>query len=233
MYSSQAIATFATAILLFPVAAFGQSSQDYQLLKSEKSESFYVPFTAANRVAENPFVYVYEEPKSPSWILTIRNNISYVPSEDAKTVIKIQEPAPSEKYIEIAMYGGESRKYSVAVNLPEVGYGQLYSNEKNGWSTDNPIAVAHGETVGLTVSDGKRTVVDRFDLDGFAVGSISVYGKDEPNSGANAVGGEITFDILFGSFADSPIFFVPAAVTAGIGGTVIALLILKKRKSSV
>ncbi|MGH9991553.1 MAG: hypothetical protein ACREAZ_02775 [Nitrososphaera sp.] len=233
MYAPAFFGMIVTVLLLLPLLPTLHGSQDeYLLVKSDRSESFFLPFSAANRGPDDPLVYTYDEPKSPSWILSIRNNLSYVPDESSKAIVRIEEPAPSEKYIEIAMYGGESRKYWVAVNMPEVGYGRLYANDLNGWSSDNPLVVAHGDTVGLTVSDGKRTVVDRFEIDGFAVGAIAVYGRDEVTSPANAYQGQMTFDIIFGSFEDSPIYLVPAAVMAGIGSLVVGLLIFKKRRPS-
>src|SRR5919108_698430 len=170
--------------------------------------------------------------KGPSWIMTINNSMSYVARDEAKTIVKIQEPAPSEKYIEIAMYGGESRRYWVAVNTPEVGYARMYDNNENGWSTDGPISVTYGENTGLTVTNGKRIVVDRLGLNGFSVGSIAVYGKDEQVSLANVYAGDMTFEILFGSFKDSPLYIVPAVVMIGVGSLVAGLLVLKKRKPS-
>ena len=158
--------------------------------------------------------------------------MSYVSGENAKTVVRIQEPAPSEKYIELVMYGGESRKYWVAVNTPETGYARMYSKTEDGWFTDEPISVIHNDNSGLTVSDGRRIVLDRLDLDGFSVGSIMVYGKDEAGDLANTYAGNISFEILFGAFNESPVFFVPAAVTAGVGALIAGLLIFKKRKSS-
>ncbi len=226
------LATLIFAFSLVPGAAFAQSSNEYLLLKSDGSESFAFPYTAANRDLDNPLVYEYDEPKSPSWILSIRNNLSYAAAEDSKIVIKIQEPAPSEKFIELVMFGGESRRYLVSVNLPEIGYQRLYSNDFNGWSLENPVAVAHGENVGLTVSDGKRTILDRFNLEGFAVGSISVYGRENATSPAVASGGDITFDILFGAFQDSPVYLLPAAIMAGVGALIVGLLVVKKRKPS-
>jgi hypothetical protein len=92
--------------------------------------------------------------------------------------------------------------------------------------------VTHEENQGLIVTDGTRIIIDRLDLSGFAVSSIAVYGSDEPTSIANANAGEIGFEILFGSFNDSPIYFVPAIVMVGMGGLVIGLLIFKKRRPS-
>ncbi len=218
-----------TALILFlPPFAFAQD-QDYQVIKSDRSESFVLPYTASNQDKDNPLVYTFDEPKQPSWILTIQNNLSYVPGNDSKTIIKIQEPAPSEKYIEIAMFGGNSTRYWVAVNTPEAGYARIY-DQNDGWTADNPVSVTHSENGGLSVTNGRRTVVDSLNLNGFAAGSIAVYGNDDEKVTANAFAGDISFQILFGSFEQSPLYLVPAAVMAGVGGLVIGLLIFKKRK---
>ena len=224
------LATVAVLIISAMIPAFGQ--QEYQIVKSDSSESFAFPYTAGNRDIDDPLVYTYDVPKGPSWIMTINNSMSYVARDEAKTIVRIQEPAPSEKYIEIAMYGGESRRYWVAVNTPEVGYARMYDNNENGWLTDGPISVTYGENTGLTVTNGKRIVVDRLNLDGFSVGSIAVYGKDEQVSLANVYAGDITFEILFGSFKESPLYILPAVVMIGVGSLVAGLLVLKKRKPS-
>lgn len=224
------LVVIAVSILFLPALALAQE-QDYQVIKSDRNESFVLPYTASNQDDDSPLVYTFDDPKQPSWILLIRNNMSYVPSNDSKTTIKIQEPAPSEKYIEIVMFGGESKRYWVAVNTPEAGYGRMYDNRENGWTTEGPISVTHGENTGLTVTNGKRIVLDRLNLDGFAVGSIAVSGNDGETSVANAYAGDISFEILFGSFNESPVYYVPLGVTLGVGGIIIGLLIFKKRKS--
>jgi hypothetical protein len=223
---------FAT-VFIFPNFAGAQSQQqDYQVIQSDRSETFSFPYSASNRPADDPLVYAYDEPKSTSWILTISNNVSYVPREDAKTIVRIQEPTPSEKYVEIAMFGGESMRYWVAVNRPESGYERLHANDRDGWSTENAISLWYNPNSGLSVTDGRRIVLDRFDMDGFTVSSIAVYGRDNATSLDNAYQGKITFELLFGNIQDSPIYLVPAAVMAGVGGVVFALLMLKKRKPS-
>jgi hypothetical protein len=218
-------------LLILPALAFAQGQEDYQVVKSERSESFVLPYSAANRNESNPLVYTFDQPKQPSWILGIQNNLSYVPREGARTIIKIQEPAPSEKYIELAIYGDQSKRFWVAVNTPEAGYARLYDST-DGWSSEGTISVAHTENAGLTVTNGQRIVVDRLDVNGFAVASIAVYGNDENMTLANAYAGDIIFEILYGSFEQSSVYYVPVAVMAGIGGIIIGLLILKKRKPS-
>ena len=223
----QLLAAIAALLLFSPVLAFAQG---YDVIKSERSESFRLPYTASNQDDDSPFVYTFDESKQPSWILLIQNNMSSVPSNDSKTVIRIQEPAPSEKYIEIVTFGGDSKRYWVAVNTPEAGYGRMYDNRENGWTTEGPITVTHGENSGLTVTNGKRIVLDRLNLDGFAVSSIAVYGSDGETPVASAYAGDIGFEILFGSFSESPVYYVPIGVTLGVGGLIAALLIFKKRK---
>jgi hypothetical protein len=225
------VGVIAVLMLFLPALAFAQGKEDYQVVKSERSESFVIPYSAANRNESDPLVYTFDQPKQPSWILGIQNNLSYVPREGARTIIKIQEPAPSEKYIEIAIYGDQSKRFWFAVNTPEAGYARLYDSE-DGWSTEGTISVSHTENAGLSVTNGQRTVVDRLDVNGFAAASIAVYGNDGNMTLANAYAGDITFEILYGSFEQSQLFYVPAASMAVIGGIIIGLLILKKRKPS-
>jgi hypothetical protein len=218
-------------LLLLPALVFAQSQDDFQVVKTERSESFVLPYTAVNRNEQDPLVYTFDEPKQPNWIVAIQNNVSYVPREGARTIIKIQEPAPSEKFIELAIYGDQSMRYWVGVNTPETGYARMYDSEM-GWSTEQPISLTYTENSGLIVTNGQRTVVDRLDVGGFAAASIEVYGNDRNSTLANAYAGDIAFEVLFGRIDESPIYFVPAAVMAGIFGLVAALLILKKRKPS-
>ena len=63
-----------------------------------------------NRNEQDPLVYTFHEPLAPNWILSIQNNVSYVPREGVRTIIKIQEQAPSEKFIELAIYGDQTRE---------------------------------------------------------------------------------------------------------------------------
>lgn len=221
------LAAIAASVLFLPALA---TAQDYNVVKSDRSESFVLPYTASNRGEDNPLVYTYDEPKQPDWIMTIWNNMSYVPASDSKIVIRIQEPAASEKFVELVMFGGESKRYWVAVNTPEDGYARIYDQE-NGWSNEEPISVTHSENGGLTVTNGKRIVVDRLDLNGFAVSSIAVYGNDDGKVTANAYAGDISFEIVFGSFAQSSLYYVPLGVTVGVGAVIAGLLIFKKRKS--
>lgn len=218
-------------LLFLPSLAYAQSQEDFQVAKTERSEIFVLPYAAVNRNEQDPLTYTFDEPLPPNWVLSIQNNVSYVPREGARTIIKIQEQAPSEKFIELAIYGDQTRRYWVGVNTAEAGYARIYDSE-NGWSTEQPISITHSLNSGLIASNGQRTVVDRLDLDGFEISSIQIYGNDGNSTLANAYAGDVTFQVLYGNIEESPLYYVPAAVGMGMVGIVISLLILKKRKLS-
>ena len=226
-------------IIFAPLLSSGQNQQQqlnlpqdkYQIIKTKNSEQFVLPYTVSNDDRKNPMIYTYDESKSENWILTILNNLSYAIRPDAKTIVKLQEPAPSEKFIEIAMFGDVSKKFWVAVNTNETGYMKLYDESgTNGWSQEQPIIIAHGNNQGLTVTNGKRIVIDKLSLDGFILGSIVVYGKDNSDSPLNAYGGDLSFNVIYGNPTESPLYYLPVGMLIGVGGIVIGLVIFKKRK---
>jgi hypothetical protein len=229
-FSGIALASLIGLVMTMPAQVLAQNDEPYDVIKSKRSESFVIPYGAANHDRKDPVIYRYDEPRGQSWIMGIENTLSYIPDDDAKAVIVLREPAPSEKYIEITMYGGEARRYAVSANVPGTGYFNIYRNDQLGWSSEGPVGVTHVENSGLTVTDGRRIVIDRFDLDGFNLGSVEVYGKDEPTDLSNAYAGSIAFSLSFGSIADTPVYFVPAAVAIGVGALMGVLLYTKKRK---
>ena len=225
-------------VIFTPLLSSGQTQQQlnhpqgkYQVIKTKNSEQFVLPYTASNDDRKHPLIYSYDNPKGLNWILTIQNNLSYAIRQDAKTIVKLQEPIPSEKFIEVAMFGDISKKFWVAVNTNESGYMRLYDESgSNGWSRDQPVVIAHGNNQGLTITNGKRIVVDKLSLDGFTLGSIVVYGKDDSDSPLNAYGGNLSFDVIYGNPAESPLYYLPVGMLIGVGGLVIGLVIFKKRK---
>src|SRR5215216_7165204 len=225
-------------VIFTPLFSSGQNQQQqqlntpqgkYQVIKTKNSEQFVLPYTASNDDRKHPIIYTYDEPKGLNWILTIQNNLSYAIRQDAKTIVKLQEPMPSEKFIEIAMFGDVSKKFWVAVNTKESGYMKLYDESgSNGWSREQPIIIAHGNNQGLTITNGKRIVVDRLSLDGFSLGSIAIYGKDDTDSPINTLEGYLSFDLLYGNPRDSPLYFLPIVMLVLVGGIVFYLLKIKK-----
>ena len=207
---------------------FESTEENLNVTKSKSHESFVVPFSASNTDRKNPVIHTYEIPKDVSWILNIENNMTYNNSSEAKTIIKLMENKPSEKFIELAMFE-QNEKFWVAVNTNESGYIKVHEQDTDGWSRDEPIIVAHANNQGLTVTNGKRIVIDRLSLDGFSLGSIAIYGKDDTDSPINTLDGSLSFDLLYGNPRDSPLYFLPIVMLVSVGGIVLYLLKIKKR----
>ena len=224
-----AIGLFSQALIINPVQSFTQSQNASEIVSTKNSEGFTLSYSASNTDRKNPVVFSFAKPIPTNWQLLIQNNLTYSNYNNAKTIIKIQEPYPSEKFIELGMFGGDSARFWAAVNTKDSGYIRIYERDSNGWSRDQPIFVAHANNQGLTITNGKRIIIDRLSINDFVVGSISVYGKDRPEDPSNAIGGKISFSIIFGDPANSPLYYLPLAVSIIMGGIVVTLLVKKKR----
>jgi hypothetical protein len=220
-----------SSIIFYPSLTFSQSneSQKFQVLKKDGTERITFPFTAINHERQNSSEYIFQDPILNNWILLINNNITYSDNPEAKTVVQIKEPYPSEKFIEITMFGDKFKKFFITVNTNETGYMRLYENTANGWYADNPVVLTHANVQGLSVTNGKRTVIDNLSLDGFNIGSIKVYGKDESRLPDSTSNGSIDFEVLYGDPSRSPLYFVPLIMLVGVGGLVIFFVAFKKR----
>ncbi len=219
------------SIIYYPSMSFSQSNDTpkTQVLNKNLDIRVTFPYADSNHDRKNPSEYVFKEPILNNWNVFIYNNISYSNSPEAKTVIQFKEPNPSQKFIELTMFGDKSKKFSIAVNTNESGRLQLYQNNFDGWSLDNPVVVTSGVDQGISITDGKRIVVDKLSLNGFNLGSIHVYGKDEPQMPDSSLKGSIQFETIFGKPAQSYIYYMPLIVLVGVGGVVIFLLKVKKR----
>lgn len=230
-----------TSTILAPVlSSFAQilqptpnaSQSKFDVIKTNRTVRFAFPYTASNNDRTDPVVYSFAKPIPESWIINIDNSLAYASRPDAKTVIKLEEPAPSDKFIEIGMYGDvASNRFWVAVNTKEAGYIRIYDKQGvDGWSATQPITVGYDSNQGLSVFSGTKVLVDRLSVNGFTLGSIAVYGKDGPTSPLNVYGGNISFEVLWGKPADSPIYYLPLAMLVGVGGVLVGLLVFKKRE---
>src|SRR5688572_24710873 len=207
---------------------FESPAETLNVTKSKSHEGFVVPFNASNTDRKNPLIHTFETSKDDSWILGIDNNLIYNNSSEAKTIIKLMENKPSEKFIELAMFE-QNEKFWVAVNTNESGYIRVHERDTDGWSRDEPLMVGHANNQGLTITNGKRIVIDRLSLDGFNLGSIAIYGKDDTDSPINTLDGYLSFDLIFGNPRDSPLYFLPIIMLVLVGGIVFYLLKMKKR----
>lgn len=199
------------------------------IVKTKNSEEFVFPFQSSNVDRRHPLEYFFSNPIKTNWQLTIQNNLSYYDSNNSKTVIRLKEPAPSEKFIELIMYSENTNKFSAAVNTNESGYVRVYERDTDGWSREQPIFVSHANNQGLTITNGKRIIVDKLSINDFTIGSISIYGKDSASDSNSTYGGELSFSLIFGNPADSPLYYLPLIMLVGVGGILIVLLIVKKR----
>jgi len=238
LFYSVKISSFVAASILFIMLfsnhfVYAQNVSDstgekFDAVKSKSHESFVLPFSASNTDRKNPVIYTYDTPKGVSWILGITNNMTYNNSAEAKTIIKLMEKPPSEKFIELAMFE-QNDKFWVAVNTNESGYIRVHEQNTDGWSHDEPLMVGHANNQGLTVTNGKRIVIDRLSLNGFNLGSVAVYGKDDTDSPINTLDGYLSFDLLYGDPRDSPLYFLPIIMLVIVGAVVFLLLKFKKR----
>ncbi len=72
-------------------------------------------------------------------MLNIRNTLSYALRADAKVTIKLQGPAPSERFTKILMYGDKAfNRFSATLNTNETGYIILFDNGKD--EKDSPLS---------------------------------------------------------------------------------------------
>jgi hypothetical protein len=224
--------TIVIVSIFFQNSSFSQltnNSQEFQTTKTNVSESFVLPFNDTNNDRRNPVEYVFDEPKVNNWIISIYNNLSYYNNNDSKTIIKIKDAPPSEKFIELMLFGDKSKEFIVSVNTNETGYMRMYENDQNGWSTDGLVTISHANVQGLSVTNGQRVVLDKLGLSGFDVGSIVVYGKDESSMPNSTFAGSIQFEVLSGNLSESILYYMPLVMVVGVGGIVIFLLIWKKR----
>lgn len=210
---------------------YGQGSEITNVTSTKNSESFNVSFNSSNTDIKNPVVHSFSKPIPTNWQIIIQNNLSYFSSPNAKTIIRILEPPPSEKFIELGMFGGNSSKFWAAVNTRDSGYIRVYERSTDGWSRDQPIFVAHANNQGLTITNGKRIIIDRLSINDFLLNAIEVYGKDRPEDSSNSFSGYISFNIIYGNPSDSPIYYVPLVMLILVGGILIILLLKKKRDS--
>lgn len=207
------------------------TQQPIKVTETKSSEQFVYDFNASNAYRRNPVNYTFNTPIGENWILTIQNNMSYAQRDDAKTIIRLHEARPSEKFVEIAMFGGTSDKFWTAVNTEESGYIRVYERNSSGWSRDEPIVIGHGNNQGLSVNNGQRIVTDRLSVNGFNPSYVTIYGKDSSNSPVNTYAGTISFDLIFGDPSGSPVYYLPFGMLVGVGGIVVFLVVFKKRSN--
>ena len=111
-----------------------QNFQPIKTTETKSSDQVTFAYDVSNADRLNPVNYTLNPSIGENWILTIQNNMSYAQRDDAKTIVRLHEASPSEKFVEIAMFGGTSDKFWTAVNTEESGYIKVYERDTGGWS---------------------------------------------------------------------------------------------------
>ncbi len=218
--------------ILYPNLSFSQlnnTSQKYQVLKNKSDEVFTLPHNVTNGERQKPTEYVFKNPKGQNWYLSIFNNLIYSNNPEAKTIVKINEPYPSKKFIELTMFGNGLKRFFVAIYTNESGYMRISDNGQDVWDPNNPVTLSFGDNQGLSITNGKRIVVDKLSLDGFNLASIDVYGKDQAGMPNSTIGGNIKFETLSGDPSKSPVYYMPLVVMMIVGASILGMLKFKKR----
>jgi hypothetical protein len=214
------------ALLIFVIfsPAYGQEFSNPSLTL----QSINIPANEFNKVRDDSELVQFEKTHAKSWQLTIQNELLYG-NPKGNAVIRLYDANVADKFVEIGMGSPPARKYWVAVNLPDQGYFPATRIDKDGWIEDSKIIAAYSDTQGVSVSNGKRIVVSNVKLDGFVVGSYSVYGMEEATDPPAINSGSFNIEIMSGDVSQNPIHYYPFYVTGAVGVIIGVLLLIKKR----
>ncbi|MCS7140847.1 MAG: hypothetical protein NZ888_01510 [Candidatus Nitrosocaldus sp.] len=187
-----------------------------------------IPFDAANSTAESPSLYPFQHRHVANWIVTISNNLIYNPeNSDAKVVLRFRNALNTDEFLELGMTGHD-RVLWFAVSKESVGYLVMYRNS-DAWFPDKGIMMTYAQGERLSVNNGQRIVVDRLNIEQFAIDGVEVYGRDDIQDRGSALAGVITIEVISGNPLDNPIMSVPFIVTGAVAGIVLILLRFKRR----
>ncbi|MEM2760057.1 MAG: hypothetical protein QXU32_07270 [Nitrososphaerales archaeon] len=196
---------------------------------NRKIESITIPFDAANTEFSSREHYSFASKHIANWIVNIQNKLQYnEANQDAKVVLRLKENPEAENFVEIVMFSPPSYKLVISIANEHVGYMRMYEGEES-WFTDRSVTASLVQNERLSINNGQRTVVDRLRIGEFTLGTLEVFGRESLDDEVNAIAGEIVVYVMSGNPLDNPILMVPWIVTAIAGGTVIALLFIKKR----
>jgi hypothetical protein len=191
-------------------------------------QEIQIPAQDFNRVRADAEFKSFEKPHPGNWQVTIQNNLLYA-NPKGNAVLRLYDANDHEKYIDIGMGSPPERRFWAAFNLPDIGYIPATKVDVNGWSPDSKIIAAHGDSPGITISNGKRIVVSNVDLNEFAVGGYAVYGMDERSDPPAINSGTFTIDIMSGDVSKNPFHYYPFIVSGAVGALIGILLLIKKR----
>ncbi|MFM7861559.1 MAG: hypothetical protein ACKO7Y_02265 [Candidatus Nitrosotenuis sp.] len=193
-------------------------------------ENISVPPSDFNKMREDITIIPLKNEHPVSWQVTIINELLYS-NPNGNAVLRLYDAKIENKFVEIGMGSPPERKFWVAINFPEEGYLPATRIDKNGWFDGKDVVIAYGDSHGIMVNNGQRTVVDGIDLTNFVVGGYSVYGINEPTDPPAINSGTFTVGVMSGDASKNPFHYYPFFVAGGVGA-LIGVLLLTKRRSS-
>ena len=194
-------------------------------------DAIQVPFDDFNTVARDAKIIPLNDIHSVSWQVTIHNELLYA-NPNGNAVVRFYDDNIDDKFLEIGMGSQPNNKFWIAVNLPErTGYVVMTTYDERGWVPGgSPIILAYTDRAGLTVNNGQRIVLSNLDVETFALKSYSVWGKEGSQDPPAINSGVYVMDIMSGNPTENPLMFFPY-VLAGCIGTVVAILLVTKKRS--
>jgi len=156
-------------------------------------------------------------------------NIFYEVLKSRKNVFDWDTEYDWKKFFEIAMGSHPRYSYWIAADVPETGYGLLYSAYENGWAPGKPTKITYSEQNGQTIDNGLRTVLSNLDISPFTINSYSVHGMKGSTDPPAVTDGIFTVKIISAEYGENPLAAFPFIVTGILGAGVIILIVSKKR----
>ena len=194
-----------------------------------KVDKIVIPFDAANSTIDAPSLYRFKDKHIANWILTISNNLIYNPENgDAKVILRFRNSYNTNEFLEVGMRGLD-RVLWFAVGKESIGYMTMYRNS-NAWSPERAIMMTYAQGERLSVNNGQRIVVDRLNIEQFAIDGVEVYGRDGIDAPYSALAGVVTIEVVSGNPLDNPIMSIPFIITGAVAGIVLILLRFKRRE---
>lgn len=194
-----------------------------------KADKIVIPFNAANSTIDAPSLYRFKDKHIANWILTISNNLIYNPDNgDAKVILRFRNSYNTNEFLEVGMTGLD-RVLWFAVGKESIGYMTMYRNS-NAWFPERAIMMTYAQGERLSVNNGQRIVVDRLNIEQFAIDGVEVYGRDGIDAPYSALAGVITIEVVSGNPLDNPIMSIPFIITGAVAGVVLILLRFKRRE---
>ncbi len=195
---------------------------------SRKFEELEIPGSSFN-THSTPIVYKLQYKHTANFLINIKNELIYNPAYDqAKAAIRFGDNE-GDKLFEIIMYGEPSKRLSILLLIDkELGYVKYYEND-NAWFNDKILGISFTQNDKLSIHNGQRNIMDRFNIGMFTLDTIEVYGKVSATDPDSIIGGNLRVEIFSGDPFNNPISLIPIIGSAIAGIVVIILLKLKRR----